>query len=361
MFENPPFLILVLLGALVATTGTFLYLMHWRHLSLFHKQRRIQDCAVRNPDMPRISIIIPSHDQAHLLRETIPLLFQQNYPDFEVIVVDEASTDETMALLNSYSKHYPRLRSTFIPKTASHHEQRKLSITLGARAARSSWCLLATPDIRPLSNEWLRAFSAHFDESTHLLSGQCLYPACKSMSKRNLFHILQRICSASAGLSDAEICNLCFRRQTFLDTGGFSAYSGIPFSEGKLLACTLSHPGNTKVLVTQDSFVLNAYAPQTSRGNYWKHFRREWRCFGKNHHRFLYRKWTIGLLWSLHYAGILAYIGLRTFKIIRTSDWQPSEITIDSFFFLVILATLVIPMIHLRKSRLAYTSCLSAT
>lgn len=56
--------------------------------------------------MPKVSVIIPTYDRACILREAIDSVFSQQYSDFELIVVDDGSTDETKEVMSSYS---PRL------------------------------------------------------------------------------------------------------------------------------------------------------------------------------------------------------------------------------------------------------------
>ena len=46
-------------------------------------------------DQPPVSVIICAKDEADNLRQYLPLILQQNYPDFEVIVINDGSTDET--------------------------------------------------------------------------------------------------------------------------------------------------------------------------------------------------------------------------------------------------------------------------
>ena len=45
--------------------------------------------------LPRISILIPCHDQGEQLLHHLPVLLEQDYPDYEIIVCDEVSTDDT--------------------------------------------------------------------------------------------------------------------------------------------------------------------------------------------------------------------------------------------------------------------------
>jgi glycosyltransferase involved in cell wall biosynthesis len=54
------------------------------------------------PAWPRISVVVPSYNQGHFIEETIRSILLQGYPDVELIVMDGASTDDTVALLRRY-------------------------------------------------------------------------------------------------------------------------------------------------------------------------------------------------------------------------------------------------------------------
>jgi glycosyltransferase involved in cell wall biosynthesis len=61
-----------------------------------------------------VSVIIPNYNYAHYLRERIESVLSQTYPISEIIILDDASTDESLDIIRHYEKKYP-LRITVIP------------------------------------------------------------------------------------------------------------------------------------------------------------------------------------------------------------------------------------------------------
>jgi len=58
---------------------------------------------MKKKDLPKISIITPSYNQGHLIKETIDSVLGQNYPNLEYIVMDGGSTDDTVKVLKQYN------------------------------------------------------------------------------------------------------------------------------------------------------------------------------------------------------------------------------------------------------------------
>jgi glycosyltransferase involved in cell wall biosynthesis len=61
-----------------------------------------------NKLMPKVSVIVPSYNHAKFLRETIDCVLAQTFSDWELVIVDDRSSDDSMAILASYTD--PRIR-----------------------------------------------------------------------------------------------------------------------------------------------------------------------------------------------------------------------------------------------------------
>ena len=66
--------------------------------------------------MPHISVTIPVYNRAHLIGRTIESVLNQEFQDFELLVVDDASSDDTTKVVQQYCRHDPRIKLVINPK-----------------------------------------------------------------------------------------------------------------------------------------------------------------------------------------------------------------------------------------------------
>ncbi|MEO8786757.1 MAG: glycosyltransferase [Chitinophagaceae bacterium] len=58
---------------------------------------------------PKVSVIVPSYNHARFLRQRLDSIYQQTYSNFEVILLDDSSTDESRIILEEYRQRYPQI------------------------------------------------------------------------------------------------------------------------------------------------------------------------------------------------------------------------------------------------------------
>lgn len=104
-----------------------------------------------------ISVIMTVHDQADWIEQNLPVFLTQQYPTaYEVIVVDDASTDDTPDALKRMRAEYSHLYTTFIPKSVPNPCRLRLALTIGAKAAHNDWVVLCDVTRPPQSDLWLQ-------------------------------------------------------------------------------------------------------------------------------------------------------------------------------------------------------------
>ncbi|MBO5594369.1 MAG: glycosyltransferase [Prevotella sp.] len=122
--------------------------------------------------MKKFSIIMIVYDQARELAENLPAFLQQEYePGYEVIVVDESSTDDTSDVLKLLKNDHPHLYSTFIPRPNRLISRRKLAFHIGVKAAKNEWIMFTKIEKKPVANDILKAIVESMDEEAELMLG----------------------------------------------------------------------------------------------------------------------------------------------------------------------------------------------
>ena len=106
------------------------------------------------PSVP-VSIIVCAHNELHNLKILLPLLLQQQYSTFEIVVVEDTSYDGTLDFLLAQKDKYPHLKIVWIRYRPDHIGGKKYALTLGIKAARYQHLLLTDADCRPYSPYWI--------------------------------------------------------------------------------------------------------------------------------------------------------------------------------------------------------------
>lgn len=120
----------------------------------------------------RFSVIMTVYDNARELQEYLPAFLSQEYePGYEVIVVDESSTDDTEDVLKLQKQDHPQLYTTFLPKPDRHVIRKKMALTIGVKAAKNEWVIMSDIHAAPLSALWLQELSEAIDETTEVMLG----------------------------------------------------------------------------------------------------------------------------------------------------------------------------------------------
>lgn len=210
-----------------------------------------------------VSIIVCAHDEEHNLKELVPMLMEQDYPEFEVIVVDDRSNDGTFDWLLSETKKNHRLRMVHVNRTPPHTNGKKYALTLGIKAARFEWLLLTDADCRPSGKEWVRSMSTAFSDEFKFVLG--FSPYQKAPGFLNLFVRYEALMTALQYLSFALLGspymgvgrNLAYRKSFFMEKKGFHGYVHITGGDDDLLINRHADSQNTTVQLTADAHVTS--------------------------------------------------------------------------------------------------------
>src|SRR5205085_2566950 len=124
---------------------------------------------------PPVSVIICAKNEAVNLRKNLPSFLDQSYPDFEVIVVNDASWDETGEVLKEIKPHYSRLKIVTIREQDKYRHGKKFALALGIKAATNDLLLFTDADCQAASKNWIARMQRHFNNTTEIILGYGAY------------------------------------------------------------------------------------------------------------------------------------------------------------------------------------------
>lgn len=142
---------LVLVGALIFCFIIQLYFSLFVHLKL----ALAKVDPVPEQDREPITVIVCARNEVDNLRNYLPSIFEQNYPDFEVVVVNDRSWDGTAELLEEFASTYPKLKVVTVADGEKFIAGKKFAVTMGIKAASYEWLVFTDADCRPETNNWL--------------------------------------------------------------------------------------------------------------------------------------------------------------------------------------------------------------
>ena len=216
--------------------------------------------------LPPVSVVLTAQNDAEWLKTNLVYLLEQDYPDFEVVVVDNRSADDTVSVLKILCKNYAHLKVVPMVENANGYRGKKYPMSMGIKSAKNDILIFADPNCRPidLTNfHWLREMVAGYEsDKTEIVLG---YSGIQP--KNSLFNWLQQYDNLdySTEYLGAAIMrcpftgngrNLSYRRSMFMRNRGFIYHYSIPDGADDMFVNQNSNGANTRVVLTPDSFTL---------------------------------------------------------------------------------------------------------
>lgn len=184
--------------------------------------------------LPSVSVIIVAKNESENLEKNLPVILNQDYSDYEVIVVNDGSTDESDTLLKRLKRDHPHLYHTFSPVStyqnwSQKQKHRLLSLTIGIKAATKDILLFTEADTAPCSSKWISSMISNMTSGKDIVIGYCNYKAENGFWSKialfdNLLFSLQYFSMAIRNKPYTGVYrNVAYRRKIFFDNKGFSS------------------------------------------------------------------------------------------------------------------------------------------
>lgn len=226
----------------------------------------------KSEDCPPVSLIICARNEDDNLVKNLPLIFSQEYPDFEVVVVNDCSYDNTGDVLEEFAKKQTRLKIVTIKEDEYYQHGKKVAVMMGIKGSKHEVLLFTDADCRPGSDQWLRTMTGNFSEQKEIVLGYGPYERAKGFLNKLIrfdsFMIgLQYLSFALAGAPYMGVGrNLAYRKKLFYKVKGFASHYHIPSGDDDLFVNEASNGKNCGVELSASTF---CYSPAKKTFHEW--------------------------------------------------------------------------------------------
>jgi glycosyltransferase involved in cell wall biosynthesis len=267
-----------------------------------------------------ISVVICAKNEYTNLKKNLTFILEQDYPDYEVVVVNDCSDDDTDYLLRSFSDKYPHLNVVNIVKNVNFFSGKKFALAVGIKSAKHDLLLLSDADCTPKSNKWIMEMQNNFTDKAEIVLGYSGYEKQKGFLNKlirydTIMTAMQYLSWSLAGVTYMGVGrNLAYNRQLFYKNKGFTSHYQIPSGDDDLFINQVAKKGNTRIEISAQSQTFSS--PKKTFNDWYRQKKRHYST------GFLYKTSHKMMLGIFSLSQVLFYVTmavLLTLLIIKAS------------------------------------------
>ncbi len=322
------------------------------YLGIYSRLLYYKEKPAKKKSKDPVSVIICAKNEEINLDKYLPFVLTQDYPDYEVIVVNDGSTDNTDMVIGKYIEQYPHLRTTTITEDKKFSHGKKLALTIGIKAAKNEILVFTDADCKPVSNQWLSKIQKKFSRQISIVTGYGgFFPKSSLLNNYirydTLIIALQYLSYKLAGFPYMGVGrNLAYRKSLFFEKKGFASHHHILSGDDDLFVNENADKSNIEIEISEESHTRSE--PASSFSQFIKQKKRHF-ITGK-----YYKKIHKLLLAGEQISRLFYYI---TFALLISNNIL-MEYVIGAFIFRMIIQLIILKnaMIRLNEKHLLLSS-----
>jgi glycosyltransferase involved in cell wall biosynthesis len=215
-------------------------------------------------DKSGVSVVICARNGYYNLKENLPFILDQDHPEFEVVVVNNGSDDDSSYLLSRMAEEHPNLKIVELPQNLNFFSGKKFPLSIGIKSAHYDLILLTDADCRPVTRKWLSLMQQSFGETTDIVLGYGGYKRSKGLLDKLIRFdtaqiAIQYLSYALAGIPYMGVGrNMAYRKSMFFENKGFISHYKISSGDDDLFVNRVAKKKNTRIITDPESFTTSA-------------------------------------------------------------------------------------------------------
>ncbi len=290
-------------GGVMLLVQLYHYLVHFGRLAFYKVPARSKGT------MP-VSVIVCARNELRNLKENLNLVLTQNYPQYQVVVVNDCSWDESGKYLEELQPQFPHLKVVTINEQEKYRHGKKFALSLGIKAAQHDVLLLTDADCSPVSPDWISHMVSGYNDDKEIIIGYGAYRKAPGLLNKwvrmdTVFNAVQYLSAALRGSTYMGVGrNLSYRKTLFFRNKGFASHNHIMSGDDDLFINETATRSNVSVELNPQSFTQSF-----TRKSFAGWLKQKKRHMSTGHHYKTKHKMTIGSFFLSHF---LFYVALVT-------------------------------------------------
>jgi len=212
----------------------------------------------KNNFKPDVSIIICAKNEFDNLKNNLKSFLDQDYPNFEIVVVNDQSNDRTKQLLDQYDRTYYKLKVVHIDENVNHVIGKKFALTLGIKTAKYDNLLLTDADCFVSSDQWISSMAHNF-QSSDIVLGYGPYKKEKGFLNRLIRFDTYNVAIQYLSYSLSSFTymgvgrNLAYKKSVFFNNKGFANHLHVASGDDDLFIREVAKNNKVSIEISQDS------------------------------------------------------------------------------------------------------------
>ena len=220
-------------------------------LAFFKKKKYDNDA----PNYEPVSVIVCAKDAYEYLVDLVPKILSQDYPDFELVIVNDCSTDETTDYLKILTDKRPDINVVSLTQSLNFFHGKKFPLSMGIKSAKHDLLLLTDADCMPENDQWIKGMVSAYRKDTEVVLGYGPYFVRKGLLNKlirfdTLYTAIQYFSMALAKRPYMGVGrNLSYRRELFYKNKGFTSHYTIPSGDDDIFISQVANKKNTRIFI----------------------------------------------------------------------------------------------------------------
>ncbi len=214
-------------------------------------------------NLPPVSVIICARNEEDNLFKNLPSVIEQDYPEYEIIVINDQSVDDSNHIIRAYQEKCKYLRYIDLEKNKHRKFGKKIPLTVGIKGAKHDIVALLDADCKPVSKNWLKSVMNSYENGKDIVIGYGPYEKQKGFLNRLIRFDTTTIAStylsfAKSGRPYMAVGrNFSYRKKTFFDVNGFKSHYHIQSGDDDLFMQEAANKKNVAINLEPESFVYS--------------------------------------------------------------------------------------------------------